>query len=126
MIVVIVVGVVASLFAAMKEQKHRFIGFCGFFCTNICWITYGVLHVDYNVIMQFGCFLVISSIGLWSNRGSAVSEFDEIELLKQQTESLRRSNAALRKRLEAYHRDEARRLRYDHNYVEYPDDDYDR
>jgi hypothetical protein len=69
MVIVIIIGIVASLLAAMKSQKHRFLGFCGFFCTNICWITYGVVHVDYNIILQFGCFLVISSIGLWSNKG---------------------------------------------------------
>jgi hypothetical protein len=69
MIVVILTGIVASLFAAMKAQKHRFIGFCGFFCTNICWIIYGVYHSDYNIILQFGCFIVISSIGIWSNKG---------------------------------------------------------
>lgn len=46
-----------------------------------------------------------------------------VEWLESQIESLRSSNVALRKRLEASHRDEARRLRYDHDYVEYPDDD---
>lgn len=49
-----------------------------------------------------------------------------VEWLESQTESLRSSNVALRKRLEVFRRDESSRLRYDHDYVEYPDDDYDR
>jgi hypothetical protein len=49
-----------------------------------------------------------------------------VQWLEGQIDLMRRSNAALRKRLEASHRDETRRLRYDHDYVEYPDDDYDR
>ena len=68
MIVVIILGILGSLFAAMKRQEHRFIGFCLFLVTNICWIVYGFYQVDYNIILQFGCFLVISMIGLWSNK----------------------------------------------------------
>jgi predicted tellurium resistance membrane protein TerC len=69
MIVVIVVGIIASLFAAMGKQNRRFVGFCLFFVTNICWITYGVYQVDLNIMVQFGCFLLISSVGIWSNSG---------------------------------------------------------
>jgi len=49
-----------------------------------------------------------------------------VQWLEGQIESFSRSNAALRRQLEASHSYESRRFRYDHDYVEYPDDDYDR
>jgi hypothetical protein len=57
-------------------------------------------------------------------KGQWATEY--VRWLEQQVASLRCSNTTLRKQLEAQRREESRRLRDAHDYMEYPDDDYDR
>lgn len=67
MFFIALVSLIGTLFTALSSRKNRLIGFTVSGLACIAWIIYGILTIQYVIVFQFAGYMIVNSIGVYSN-----------------------------------------------------------
>jgi predicted membrane protein len=67
MFAIAIFSLVGTLFTALPSRKYRCFGFIGSGLSCVAWIIYGLLTSQYVIVFQFAGYMIVNSIGVYSN-----------------------------------------------------------
>lgn len=62
-----ILGMVGAIMVAGKTPTLRLMGFSTWIVSNLCWVISGFATTNYNIIANFGFFLIMAFFGLKNN-----------------------------------------------------------
>lgn len=69
-IIITILSICGGFLITFKNAKYRFIGFILWVCSNILWISFGLIKKDYSMMVLLSVYLIQATIGIINTKPS--------------------------------------------------------